>query len=40
MNSLHSKNVELQKMLQEYVGENEQLKQEKYRSSVDRNKFE
>jgi FtsZ-binding cell division protein ZapB len=40
MNSLHSENVELQKMLQEYVGENEQLKQEKYRSSVDRNKFE
>ena len=29
MNSLHSENVELQKMLQEYVGENEQLLQQR-----------
>lgn len=40
LNGLHSENVELQKMLQEYEGENEQLKQDKYRTTVDRNKFE
>jgi hypothetical protein len=27
-------------MLEEYEGENDQLKQEKYRFTVDRNKFE
>jgi FtsZ-binding cell division protein ZapB len=40
LNSLHSENVELQKMLRECEGENEQLKEEKYRSKVDRNKLE
>lgn len=40
LHTLHSENVELQKMLEDFEAENDQLKQEKYRSGVDRNKFE
>jgi predicted RNase H-like nuclease (RuvC/YqgF family) len=40
LNSLHGENVELQKMLEEYEGENDHLKQEKYQTNVDRSKVE
>lgn len=39
LNSLHNENVELQNMLGETEEQNEELKQEMYKSGVDRSKF-